>query len=87
MGFKQPDSPSSCKSLYTSRFPHVVTGLLGTSLFVNSSKALKIAVSFTLRESRGHRISFVVKGSQQTTTVSFLTPLICSTLDFCNVRV
>ena len=30
-----------------------------TSLFVNSSKALKIAVLFTLRESRGHRISFV----------------------------
>ena len=41
----------------------------------------------TLRESRGHHISFVVKGSRYVTTASPLTPRVCSILDFCNVRV
>ena len=47
----------------------------------------KITGLFTLRESRGYRISCVVKGLRQLTTASPLTPWIFSTLDFCNVRV
>ncbi len=65
---------------------------------MNSSKALKIALLFTLRESRGHRISFVacrvVAFSEDWSRVRSKvlrlhpwTPRICTTLDFCNSRV
>ena len=48
---------------------------------------MQFVMFFTLRESRGYRISFVVKGSQYVTTASPLTPRICSILDFCSNRV
>jgi hypothetical protein len=40
---------------------------------------------FTLRESRGYRISFVVKGSRYFSTASPFPSRSCSILDFCNV--
>jgi hypothetical protein len=42
---------------------------------------------FTLWESRGYYISFVVKGSRYVATASPLTPRSHSILDFCNDRV
>ena len=53
---------------------------------VRSSSSFGIAMFFTLRESRGYRISCVVKGSRQPTTASSLTPQICCILEFSNVR-
>ena len=50
-------------------------------------KIEKTAMLFTQWESRWHRNSFVVKGLRYNTTASPFTPRICSTLDFCNVRV
>jgi len=39
------------------------------------------------RRQGGYSISFIAKGSQYLNTASPLTPRICNTLDFCNVRV
>jgi len=56
-------------------------------LMVIFSGTMIFAELFTLRESRGCRISFVVKDSQYVTTASPLAPQICNILDLCNIRV